>query len=177
MLLIPRSDLAAYPVGGLVVRLALLAAGLGAAAALFLRTLARSAPCRTAAAVVVLAGLLLPVLLVALGPGHAERHVHPESFAGAGTDFVPRALACFLFGVALGAPVLLLLLLVLDRSDDLSWPRRMLLAAAVGLVGTLALLLHCPLVGAGHLLGGHARVPLGALLVLALAPRGGTPPA
>jgi hypothetical protein len=32
-------------------------------------------------------------------------------------------------------------------------------------------------VGAGHLLAGHATVPLGALLVLALAPRGRTPPA
>jgi hypothetical protein len=161
-----RPDLDAVPPRLFAAGLAVLAAGLLASAVLLLRPLYRH-PLRTGAlGTVAWIAFVLPAVLVVAAPLHQAVGAHPESFEGTGADFWPRALACFLFGCALGLPVLLVLLLV-ERRANLGWSRILLLAAAMGLVGNLVLTLHCPLVSAGHLLAGHATVPLGALAILA----------
>lgn len=154
-----RMDFAAYPAGLMAASSVALAIGAMAALALFLRPIHRRAPRATWLGAVAVAGIGIPVLLALLPEAHALIEAHPESFAGAGADLVPRALACFFYGIATALPALALIFL-LDRSDHRT-PARMLMAAALaGLSANLTLLLHCPLVTRSHLLLGHATIPL-----------------
>jgi hypothetical protein len=171
-LAIPRADLAACPPLLLGTSLGVLLAGTILAAALVLRPLHRP-PVRPGTWIAAAAlALALPVLVVLGAPWHDASRAHPESFAGTGADFLACALECFALGVILALPALVLLRL-LDRTQRLGWPRVVLLAGATGLVGNLALAVHCPIVAPLHLLAGHATVPLGAFLLLALARRRG----
>lgn len=170
LLLAPRADLEALPGGVYGLGLAALLAALLMVVVGFLHPLQRRPLSRVRLLIAACVALALPALLVLGAPLHHDAAHHPESFADEGAAFAPRALRCFVFGVLLGAVVLVLLRL-LDRSDGLSWPRLLLLAGAAGLAGNVVLALHCPLVGAGHLLAGHATVPLGALAALAPARR------
>lgn len=162
----PRTDLDALPVGRLIAAVAaLLVSGL-AAAVLFLRPLQRRAldPRATGAAALLLT--ILPLAFALVSPGHDELAAHPESFVGVGADFVPRALACLLFGTLVGAPVAGFLLVV-DRQPQASAGRLLLAAGAGGAAGTLGLLLHCPLESVAHRLTGHGAVALSVPVLLA----------
>ncbi len=154
-----RADWAAYPTGLMTVSTLLLAGGAVAALAAFLRPIHRRAPRAVWLGAVAVAGFGIPALLALLPEAHALVELHPESFAGAGADLVPRALACFLFGAATALPALGLLLL-LDRADRRTPARMLMVAALAGLTANLVLLMHCPLVTRSHLLLGHATVPL-----------------
>lgn len=177
LVLVPRTDFDALPAGVFGLGLAATVLAFLAVVMAFLHPFQARPASRGRVLAAACVGLALPALLVVVAPLHGAVEAHPESFVGQGADFAPRALSCFAFGLLLGALVLALLGL-LDRRDDLSWPRLLLLAGAAGLVGNLALALHCPIVGPAHLLAGHATVPLGALVVLAagrLARRHGPP--
>lgn len=171
LLLAPRTDFDALPAAVYGLGLAATLGALLTVVVAFLHPLQRRPPGRGRIVLAACVALALPALLVLGAPLHDAVDAHPESFDGQGADLVPCALRCFAFGLLLGAVVLVLLRL-LDRRDALSWPRLLLLAGATGLVGNLALALHCPLVAPAHLLAGHATVPLGALLALAPAALG-----
>lgn len=162
----PRLDLAAYP----RVRLIVSAAALIAITSFGLRRFFW--PCgervRREWAVVAAAAALLviPVVLALLPAPHELMHLHPESFEGTGADFVPRALACLVFGFVVGIPTTLVAL-VMNRQPRLTRPRIALAAGVGGLAGTLGLLLHCPLVSVAHRLAGHGAVGVVAAAALA----------
>jgi membrane-associated PAP2 superfamily phosphatase len=93
-------------------------------------------------------------VIAALPLAHADA---PLAYAPAGKTFVALALACFTFGTALAAPILILLW-ALDRQAHRARGLAVLAAAIGGVVGNLALLLHCPITGVGHMLVGHASI-------------------
>jgi hypothetical protein len=160
-LLGPRADLAAYP--GVRMALALIAlslvALLGWVAAL--RPLQRPA-LGSAARWALLLGLVLVPVGLALAP---EAHTaHPASAEGTGSELVPRAVACFLYGGLFGLPLVVASVLV-DRTGGrraLVW---LVSFTAAAVVGNLALQLHCALTHPAHLLAGHASIGLAALLI------------
>ncbi len=81
------------------------------------------------------------------------------SGASAGSeDFLPPALACFVYGSLLAAPLILLLWL-LDRGAA-PRSRSLYAAAVVGLGANAALAIHCSSSDAAHLLAGHAAIGL-----------------
>lgn len=150
-----RPDFAAYSPGvfwGCAVLLG--AAGLAGTVALMRGTSAPARPYRRER-LRALALLALPALVALLVPFGSP--------SAAATWSGP--VACFSYGAALAAPILLLYWL-LERRDDV--PLTVLLSAG-GLAGITAnLLLHarCPSVHLGHLLLGHASI--GVMLALAL---------
>lgn len=163
-ILVPRSDLDAYPTG-------LLAASAAALVVLaILSTLALLRPLQLRplsarrAVLLACAALGLPAVL-AWPQAHDLVHAHPESFLGTGDDFLPRAFGCFCWGTVTALPFVALLL-ALDRRERRPWRDLVLFAAAGGLAGNLTLLLHCPLVASEHLYAGHATVSLGYLALL-----------
>jgi hypothetical protein len=155
-----RSDWPVYPMGRLGVEIAgyLLLTGLVARAEL---RPAHRRPAVAAGWLVALLALTLPALVALVGPAHTD---WPDSLQGTGADFWPRALACLRFGLLLAAPVGAWLL-VLGRRGPGSFGDVALVAALGSLAGNLALHVHCPLTGLGHLLVGHASV---GLILLAL---------
>jgi hypothetical protein len=161
-----RPDFAVIPVGRLLADVALLLVPLLLLVAAFMHPIYRpplSPKLRWSfvglAAIAVLVSALLPA-------AHLD---HPASLQGGGEDFVPRAVACFGFGVSLGLPMLLGLRL-LGRQGT-GWRRfvpSMVVAGAAVLAGCLGLYLHCPITLSKHLLAGHAAVwiPFAALALL-----------
>lgn len=160
----PRPDLAIYPTLRLLAELTLQTGAALAAAWIVLRPLHLPALSDARRVGAVAVALLAPVALAALPAAHGD---HAASLAGAGDDFARRALACFAYGAAWTAPLLLLL-----RLSDRMPGRASTLAAAgaAGLVASAALLLHCPITHPEHLLAGHATVGL-AWAALALLRR------
>jgi len=167
--LTPRPDLAAYPVARMVASVGLLAAAtvIGARSALRPPHVASQRPTMQLALATVL--LLIPVLAAFVPAPHADIAAYPESFAGCGDDFVPRAVACLVFGLVLSAPAIAALV-VLDRRGAPAGVRVVLLAAVGALAGLAGLLVHCPVVATEHQLLGHASVgPVAVALLAAVA--------
>lgn len=149
-----RVDFAVYPGWRLAGELTVHLASALAAGWLVLRPLHLPASTAGLQGLLVGAALVLPLALGALPAAHLD---HPASLAGTGDDFARRAVACFLYGAAWTAP----LLLVLRKSDRLpSRGTALAAAAAAGVMANMALLLHCPLTHPAHLLAGHATVGL-----------------
>lgn len=149
----PRADFGVYPKARL--GMALLALLLVGVAAIRLALRPTYLPRRGAWGWALALGLTLPVLLATLPAAHAD---HPLSLEGAGADLVPRAAACFFFGLLTASPLLLLLW----SMSRVIWREKFLLAAvAAGLAAIAALEVHCPVTGYAHLLLGHTTVVLG----------------
>jgi hypothetical protein len=166
----PRLDLAAYPTERLIAGIGVLVAGTAVAFRLFLQPSCERAPRVLRLGATAALMLLFPVAFALLPPPHAHVHLHPESFEGVGADFMPRAVACLVFGTLVAVPTMAFLLAA-NRRDGVSAVRVALAGAAGGLAGTLGLLLHCPLVSVSHRIAGHGAVGLvaAALCVAAAA--------
>jgi len=156
-----RSDLSVYPAWRLIAELVSLGGLVVLAVWIALRPLqARPLPRGVRIGAVVLT--VAVVALLAVLP--AAYHAAPASLDGQGFSLAPRASACFAFGVIVGVPLLALLWSLSRRS------RLVAAAYAVpGVVGVIALQLHCPSVGAEHLAAGHVTVLLGFLLGAVIA--------
>jgi hypothetical protein len=128
-----------------------------ASLAVLLRPLGRSSLSRPAVWAVLASSLALPV-------AHALSSEEASQF-GVGSGVARGALGCFLYGLGLALPFVLLVLL-LDRSDRLTARGLVLVAGAGALVANLGLLLHCGLDQQEHLLAGHAPIGLAFLLGL-----------
>lgn len=162
LLLTPRADLATYPTGRMALALIPMLAGLAWLANDALRPMHLPPATRLRIGLALGAGLLIPLGLAIMPQAHTA---HPASLVGMGEDFWPRAVACFVFGLITGLPVLVIAQLA-DRGGG--WLGRLLLALAVaGLAGNLALQLHCPITHPAHLLAGHASVGVALVLVMA----------
>ena len=158
-----RPDFDVYPLSRLVAAVGAYALVIGVAVRVALRPLhARLLPMAFRMGVVA-AAILIPFAIAAAPAAHGA---HLASLAGAGSDLVPRAAQCFLFGSALALPALALLW-ALDRGGHRALPTALASAGAAGLMGIVALELHCPITHPIHLMAGHAAVC--ATLVLAYA--------
>jgi len=85
-----------------------------------------------------------------------------------GADFGPRAMGCLIFGTLLALPTMLFLVAA-SRRPHIGAVGIALTAGAGGIVGTIGLLLHCPLVSVSHRIAGHGAVGLVATALLAIA--------
>jgi hypothetical protein len=150
--LTPRPDIEVYPALRMLIVTSTLFLLLGVALSQGLRPLQRSAT--GAQGLLLVLALLVPIVVAALPAAHSA---HALSAGGIGKALMPRALACFVFGVAFGLP-LLVSMRMLDRLEHTTVARSLWAAAATGLLGNLALSLHCPLTHPAHLLLGHASV-------------------
>lgn len=167
-LLLRRTDFAAYPAPRMVASLLLLAGLAVVLVRLFFWPLHRREPSAFWVGAGVLLALGIPLLLSLVPEAHGLVHEHPESFKGRGADFYGRAATCLLFGAVTALPLFAVLLLA-DRRDRPRFVRLALGAGVAGLAGNLTLLLHCPLVGRGHLVAGHATVGFAFLLLVGAA--------
>ncbi len=149
-----RADLDAYPLGRMVGTLGGLALCAVLAWRLALRPLHRPRMAAAWAVGLLAAVLILPVVLAALPQAQTG---NPASLGGTGSDLVSHALACFGYGALWSAPVLAQSLAA-DRTPSLRPPPVWLAFGATGLVGNLALQVHCPLTAPAHLLAGHASL-------------------
>lgn len=161
----PRVDLGVYPSLRLLLDTLLFWVPLLATLWLALRPLHRPALPRGVESAWVGAGVLA-MALVALLP--AAHHDHAASLLGVGDDFVARARGCFVTGVLAGLPALVWVRVLLRRGGPW-WLVTALVASVAAISGTLAVFLHCPLVGTEHLLAGHATVLVLYLFVAAVA--------
>jgi hypothetical protein len=147
----PREDLEVHPAGRMALALLLLGGALLVATARALRPLHRPPEPGWARAAAIAGSAAVVALLVALPAAHQE---HPSSLRGAG-DLVPRALACFVFGLASAAPLGAALLALARGSAARPWP-----ALAVALLGNRA---AAPLpAGAGPAPRARSRGPAAA---------------
>ena len=163
-LLMLRSDAPGYPLLRMTITLVSFAVPALLAGFLVLRPIHLPRPNGRLLPALVFLGILLPVVFGLLPVAHALTGAHPESFEGTGADFWPRAIACLIYGSVIGLPILGLLW-ALGRGGK---ARATILfggLTAVALVGNIALQLHCPLVSHGHLIVGHAGVPVALLLI------------
>jgi hypothetical protein len=147
-----RPDLAVYPVERMVG--ALVALALSAAVVLWIamRPLHRPPLPRGVVPAALALALAVPLALALL----------PDPVGGPPPPHA-AALGCFALGSGSGLLVFGLLR-ALDRRSRAPWWQVALSAGALGLVGNLAVQLHCPATHPEHLLLGHASV--GALWVL-----------
>lgn len=163
-----RVDFALYPTVPLLVVIATFSLLIGLAVAACLRPLQETPLSPWAQRGLLAAGVLMPVLLYAGEPVHTA---HPASLAGAGSDLLARAGQCFVYGLVLALPVLVLARL-LDRTQHRIVSGALFAALSGGLTANLALHLHCPITHAGHLLLGHASLIAVLVVLYALwAPR------
>jgi hypothetical protein len=99
----------------------------------------------------------LIVSAVALPLGYAL--VASNAGGSASTDFATRAFGCFAYGTVLALPFVLVVF-SLERSERPSSSLLVGFGGAAGLVANIALGLHCPNTGLGHLALGHAGIGL-----------------
>jgi hypothetical protein len=99
-------------------------------------------------------GLGVPLLLAILAPAH-------EGAAGIASlpqrSFAAQAFVCLRYGLLLAAPCVLLMF-AFDRQVARSRTITAALAAVGGLVGNLALFMHCPIEDVAHRVVGHASI-------------------
>ena len=153
LLTTPRADLGVYPLARLALTVCAYALISGIGLSLSMRPLWKR-PVGKIGLVLAWLLVIIPFVIAALPVAHVA---HPASLAGAGTDFVPRALGCFAFGSIIAAPVLLLLGLS-DRTGLSRTNLALLLGTGAGFVGAISLEFHCPITHPIHLLAGHATV-------------------
>jgi hypothetical protein len=79
----------------------------------------------------------------------------------------PKSTSCLFFGLGLALPFAAMVWL-LDRADRTSAAGALLVAAGAGLVGNVALTLHCAADDRSHLLFGHASVGVAVLMLFVL---------
>jgi hypothetical protein len=151
-----RSDLGAYPIERFVLSLSAMGLLMVVSLVIALRPLQRPglpiwvSPAVAACSLLALAGLYLVTPL-------------PPAPAALELASLRPALVCLAIGLAMGAPVYALIVL-LERGG----PRRALpMAAAAGLAANLVLHIHCPRTQLTHLMLGHFGAA--ALLLLAVA--------
>jgi hypothetical protein len=149
-----RVDFGLYPTVPLLVMIAAFSLLIGLAVAACLRPLQETRLSPWAERGLIAAGVLMPVLFYAGEPVHTA---HPASLAGAGGQLLERAGVCFVYGLLLALPVLVLARL-LDRAEHRVVSGALCAALSGGLTANLALHLHCPITHAGHLLLGHASL-------------------
>jgi len=157
-----RGDLHTYPVWRMGLTLGWFGLAAGASAWLALRPVYLPRPSARLViglAAFALAGPLVTALLPAV-PTDETLHAHRSALAG----------GCFTIG-ALAGVVTLLLARLLDRGGPHGPGPLVLAAAAAGLVGNVALQLHCPINFPAHLLLGHATVPMALVLATLLVRR------
>jgi hypothetical protein len=154
----PRTAFAPLPVERVVVVFGALAVLAAALLRVGLRPAQTPAPCDRTILALIGAGLLLPAVTAFLPAG---AHPFPRY-----VEYTPTqaTVGCFIIGGLTGV-LAILLLRALDRTAHDSRPAGVLAAVTGGVVGNLALELHCPVTAPGHLLLGHATV--GVMLVLA----------
>lgn len=156
-----RADLAVYPLPRFLAECLAYATLLGASLALALRPQHVPTLPRRVVALFTGATLLATVVLAVAPPPHHLPLFLVEGFHASWTDGLP----CLYIGLLLGLPIYFVAR-VLDRGTPLS---SVLAAASAGLMGNLALELHCPSVDARHRLVGHASVGFVFLACLGLA--------
>ncbi len=153
----PRAARGPVPLFRVVPVVAALAALATVALRIVLRPLQSPPPSRREIATCFVAGLLAPAVFALLpGPGPAVTSI-------AGFSSCTATTGCFVIGLVPGALVLVALRL-LDRGGYGSRDGAFIAAITGGLVGNIALELHCPITTPQHLLLGHATV--GVALVL-----------
>jgi hypothetical protein len=160
LLVAARHDLHVYPMARLLLALGWFGVAAGVCAWLALRPAYLPRP-STAVVVAAAAFALCGPVVVALLP-----EVHTSGVRG-------HAPICFAIG-SLAGVVALLAARAVDRGAH-GTGQLVLAAAAAGLLGSVALSLHCPVNHPAHLLLGHATVPFalvaGTLLARLLPPR------
>jgi hypothetical protein len=166
LVLMPRPDIEVYPALRMLLVTSTLLVLLGVAVSQGLRPLQQAGI--GAHGLLLVLALLVPMALAALPAAHSA---HALSLGGVGPSLIPRAFACFVFGVALGLP-LLVSMRALDRLEHATVARALWAAAATGLLGNLTLSLHCPLTHPAHLLLGHASVGIAVAAAYGLLARG-----
>jgi len=154
----PRADLGVYPAMRLIGEG--LAYVLTALAAAVLALWPLHATERPTARVGTAIAAIGAAIVIASWP--AAHHDHPAALAGAGADFVPRALGCLMYGTICGLPVWLALRVLTRRGATLGGDAWLVAFAAAG-SGAAAVFLHCPIAYVGHRWAGHVAV----LVVLA----------
>jgi len=149
-----RPDRAVYPGERLAIDLLVVLGPAALALAIAMRPLHRPAWPKA----VELVALVVAVVAVLVGPMLVPaHHAHPDSLGGTGPALVPRALACLVTGAVLGAPMLLWMRAIGRHPGRFGLPPGVA-ALLAGLVGAVAVFLHCPLVAPQHLLLGHSMV-------------------
>jgi hypothetical protein len=96
-------------------------------------------------------GVFLAFAIAALPLPHA---VDPHTLPG---DPVPATWYCYVWGLSMGSPVLVVALLLCREA---SLARALALATAAGLISNLEIQLECPATARGHMLASHATVSL-----------------
>lgn len=156
----PRWDLGAYPSLRMVFTLGVLALLTGAASGRLLRPLHRPRPSIWSGRVLLLMGMAMPCVM-SLWP--LDGHV--GTLPGEGVAFAIGCGRCFVFGGALGIPVLLVAIAVRRANID-GAAVAALAGVAAGLTGNLTLQVHCAVTDPHHLLVGHATL-LGIFAIFA----------
>jgi hypothetical protein len=146
----PRADLGTYPLLRTVLVLALLGALTAVATWRLLRPLHLPRPSVTSSRLLLVAGLLAPFVISIIPVND-----HTGAAPGEGVAFATACFKCFGFGGALGLPVLGLAF-VMRRAQVDGAAVAALAGVVAGLMGNLALHLHCPVVDPLHLIIGHA---------------------
>jgi hypothetical protein len=162
----PRPDLAGYPRLRMIVTLAWFAIGVGGTAWVALRPIYLPRPERGVVALVAAFAGLGPVV-TSLLPAAPMEHAYAH-------QLWPWAYGCFAAGTTASLAVLLAARAI-DRGGALSLGQIVLASLAAGLVGNVALQLHCPVNYPLHLLLGHATVPVGLVLGTWFARRAAEP--
>ncbi len=164
ILAMPRADLA-------VVSPTLLAAGAGlhaGAVALAVRVALRplhKPPLGWKRLAALLFAVVVPLVFALVPQAHGQ---HPASLAGGlgSSEFAARAAGCFGFGAVMALPLVGALVL-LHRGGIRRAP---MIGVSAGVSGALAVMLHCPITHAAHLVAGHATVAVGvAIAALAIS--------
>lgn len=152
----PRRDLHVYPPARMALALTtmgMLSLWLGGDA---LRSWHRPALTSTGTRIrIAVAVGLLVVLSILPAPVELSPYTNPPR----GVPLLVHASSCFFFGLMVALPTFAMCYLAGRKAPFTTW----VAAAVAGLVGNLALQLHCPITEHAHLLAGHASLGIAAL--------------
>jgi hypothetical protein len=148
-----RADIGTYAPARLIAQLSAYALLAGVAAWMALRPVYAPPPAPAVARVLVWLALLTPIA-IALLPELPTRAAAAAAYVRFGYEMY-----CFTYGGMMGVAVLFVARF-LDRGDHRSTEHALLAALAGGMTGVLALQLECPINFPGHLLTGHAVIPI-----------------